>query len=57
MKTILVPTDFSAQAKNAASYAVNIAQIIRAGVILCHAIKVPDEITDGKSGGLAARRL
>ncbi|MGF7072824.1 universal stress protein [Mucilaginibacter sp. R-33] len=43
MKTILVPTDFSAQAKNAASYAVNIAQIIRAGVILCHAIKVPDE--------------
>jgi nucleotide-binding universal stress UspA family protein len=43
MKTILVPTDFSAPAKNAASYAVNLAKNIRAGVILCHAIKVPSE--------------
>ncbi|MFS2186662.1 universal stress protein [Mucilaginibacter sp. Mucisp84] len=27
MKTILVPTDFSEPAKNAASYAINLAQI------------------------------
>lgn len=43
MKTILVPTDFSTPAHNAASYALNLAKNIRAGVTLCHAIKVPSE--------------
>lgn len=43
MKTILVPTDFSATANNAASYAANFAKNIRAGITLCHAIKVPSE--------------
>ncbi|SEM70351.1 Nucleotide-binding universal stress protein, UspA family [Mucilaginibacter gossypiicola] len=43
MKTILVPTDFSAPAHNAASYALNLAKNIRTGVTLCHAIKVPSE--------------
>jgi len=43
MKTILVPTDFSEPAKNAASYAINLAQNIKAGLILCHAIKIPSE--------------
>ncbi|PJJ83534.1 universal stress protein [Mucilaginibacter auburnensis] len=41
MKTILVPTDLSATADNAAQYAVHLAEIIKADVKLCNAIKVP----------------
>jgi nucleotide-binding universal stress UspA family protein len=43
MKTILVPTDFSPPADNAARYAFHLAKRLWARVRLCHAIKVPAE--------------
>lgn len=43
MKKILVPTDFSQPAHNAASYAINLAKGIKANVELCHAMMVPAE--------------
>jgi len=43
MKTLLVPTDFSQTADNAASYAIQLAQVLKADVKLCNAIKVPAE--------------
>jgi nucleotide-binding universal stress UspA family protein len=43
MKTILVPTDFSPAADNAARYALHIARAIKADIKLCHAFKVPAE--------------
>ena len=43
MKRILVPTDFSQPAYNAARYAVHLARGIKANIELCHAIMVPDE--------------
>jgi nucleotide-binding universal stress UspA family protein len=43
MKTILVPTDFSPSANNAAKYALKIAQKVKANIKLCNAIKVPAE--------------
>ncbi|MCJ8208351.1 universal stress protein [Mucilaginibacter sp. RS28] len=43
MKAILVPTDFSLAAENAAVYAVHLAEAIRADILLCHAIKIPSE--------------
>jgi nucleotide-binding universal stress UspA family protein len=43
MKTILVPTDFSASAENAARYAMQLALAIQANVKLCHAYRVPAE--------------
>jgi len=41
MKTILVPTDFSNAAMNAAEYAINFATEIKANVLLLHAYNVP----------------
>ncbi|MEO6520835.1 MAG: universal stress protein [Mucilaginibacter sp.] len=42
MKTIIVPTDFSVAANNAAHYAVHLAKALRMDITLCHAIdKVP----------------
>ncbi len=41
MKTILVPTDLSATADNAAHYAVHLAEVMKADVKLCNAIKIP----------------
>ncbi|MBS7565208.1 universal stress protein [Mucilaginibacter sp. Bleaf8] len=41
MKTILVPTDFSAQADNAARYAVQLAKGIKGNVKLCNVVKIP----------------
>jgi nucleotide-binding universal stress UspA family protein len=41
MKTILVPTDFSPAANNAARYALHLAKGIKAGITLCHAMLVP----------------
>jgi len=41
MKKILIPTDFSPAAYNAAKYAIHIAQKIKAGIKFCNAIKVP----------------
>ncbi|MFD0750306.1 universal stress protein [Mucilaginibacter calamicampi] len=43
MKTLLVPTDFSQTANNAASYALQLAQVLKADIKLCNAIKVPAE--------------
>lgn len=46
MKTILVPTDFSTAARNAAEYAVHLAKEIRANVILLHVYHVPIPISE-----------
>ncbi|MCQ6959195.1 universal stress protein [Mucilaginibacter aquariorum] len=43
MKTILVPTDFSPAAFNAAKYALHLAGKVKAGIKLCTALKVPAE--------------
>ncbi|MEO7212668.1 universal stress protein [Mucilaginibacter sp.] len=43
MKMILVPTDFSPAANNAAKYAYGIAEIVKANIKLCNAIKIPAE--------------
>ncbi len=43
MKTIVVATDFSPAAENAARYALHFAKNMRAGIKLCHAFKVPSE--------------
>ncbi|SDP96965.1 Nucleotide-binding universal stress protein, UspA family [Mucilaginibacter sp. OK268] len=43
MKTILVPTDFSAPANNAARYALHLAKSMKTGIRLCSAISVPAE--------------
>lgn len=43
MKDILVPTDFSAAAENAAHYAIALAKVIKANVTLVNAYKVPAE--------------
>lgn len=44
MKKILVPSDFSSSAKNAASYAIHLASCTQANVQLCNAINLPVEI-------------
>ena len=41
MKRILIPTDFSVPAENAARYAVALAKKIKADILLCYAFKVP----------------
>lgn len=41
MKTILVPTDFSAPAKKAALWALYLARTTNANLTLCHALQVP----------------
>jgi len=46
MKKILAPTDFSETAKNAASYAIELAKLIKAEVILLHVFDVPVAATD-----------
>ncbi len=43
MKTILVPTDFSTSADNAAHYAVQLAKVLKTDVKLCNAFLVPAE--------------
>jgi nucleotide-binding universal stress UspA family protein len=43
MKKILIPTDFSAPAENAAHYAIALAKVVKGEVILCNAFKVPAE--------------
>jgi len=44
MKTILLPTDFSANAKHAAEYGYRLAKQIKANVMLCNAVIVPAEM-------------
>ncbi len=46
MKTILVPTDFSEAASNAAVYAVNLAKEIKAQVCLLHIYQLPIPISE-----------
>lgn len=44
MKTLLVTTDFSANAKHAAEYGYNLAKQIKANMVLCNAVIVPAEM-------------
>lgn len=46
MKTLVVPTDFSAVSVNALNYAVDMAQAINAGIVLLHVYNVPVSFTD-----------
>jgi nucleotide-binding universal stress UspA family protein len=46
MKTILVPTDYSKTAKNAAEYAIGIAKLTKAKIILLHVFDIPVTVTD-----------
>ena len=46
MKTILLPTDFSAAANNAANYAANMALAINAGLLLLHIYDIPVGYTE-----------
>ena len=46
MKTILVPTDFSKAASNAAEYAAHLAKDVKAKVLLFHAYHVPIPTSD-----------
>jgi nucleotide-binding universal stress UspA family protein len=52
MKTILVPTDFSDSAENAADYALHVARYMKCNIKLCHAFLIPAEFS--MSGGQAA---
>jgi len=44
MKTLLIPTDFSANAKHAAEYGYRLAKQIKTDVVLCNAVIIPAEI-------------
>jgi nucleotide-binding universal stress UspA family protein len=44
MKTLLIPTDFSANARHAAEYGYYLAKQMRANVLLCNAVIVPAEM-------------
>jgi len=46
MKTILVPTDFSANAENSARYAAEVASLAKANLILLHVCSVPVPVAD-----------
>lgn len=43
MRTILVPTDYSKSARNAANYALYLANALKSNIHLCHAFSVPIE--------------
>ncbi|WP_316792831.1 universal stress protein [Pedobacter frigoris] len=45
MKTIVVPTDFSKPAGDAAKYALHIAKYLKSNIKLCHAFMVPVDAT------------
>ena len=46
MKTIIVPTDYSATATNALHYGVELAQAVNASILLLHVYQVPVSFTD-----------
>lgn len=46
MKTLLVPTDFSAPAENAMLYAANMARNLNASILLLHVYQVPVSMND-----------
>ncbi len=45
MKNILILTDFSDRAQNAANYAAHLAGALNANLILCHALEVKEQLT------------
>lgn len=45
MKTIVIPTDFSKPAENAASYALHVAKYLKSNLVLCHAFIIPVDVT------------
>lgn len=46
MQTILIPTDFSAQAQNAANHAAELARIFEAKLLLFHAYMLPTPVSE-----------
>src|ERR1700761_6515310 len=50
MKTILVPTDFSPAASNAAWYGFQLAARLKANMLLCNAMMVPMEVVGTSEG-------
>ncbi|MCX6295413.1 MAG: universal stress protein, partial [Bacteroidetes bacterium] len=46
MKTVLIATDYSAAAKNASRYGIQLARILKAKVILLHAYQIPILVTE-----------
>jgi len=48
MKTIIVPTDFSETAENALNYAIELARMMEATIILLHACDMPGSIDNKK---------
>ena len=44
MKKILIPTDFSVPAENAAHYGLELAKVLKADVLVCNAVKVPADV-------------
>ncbi|HEY0679458.1 MAG TPA: universal stress protein [Chitinophagaceae bacterium] len=46
MQTILVPTDFSANATNAVTYAAQLAKKMNAGIVLLHAYMLPTPVSE-----------
>jgi nucleotide-binding universal stress UspA family protein len=44
MKTILIPIDFSKPSENAARYALQLGKHIKANIMLCNAIYIPQEV-------------
>lgn len=43
MKTLLIATDFSVNARHIATYGYRLAKQIRANIVLCHAVNLPSE--------------
>lgn len=46
MKTIVIPTDYSATANNALHYGIELAQAVQASILLLHVYQVPVSFTD-----------
>ena len=46
MKTIIIPTDFSAIATNAMHYGIDMAKATNASILLFHVYQVPVSFTD-----------
>lgn len=54
MKPILVPTDFSGSAENAARYALHVARYMKTNIKLCHAFLVPEKFAMAGQAGFPA---
>ena len=53
MKTVVIATDFSDNAKHAAEYGYALATQFKADIVLCNAFIVPAEVPDARVGNLA----